>query len=196
MNNPRSIRMLLAALMTVASTSALAHPQAGAAAHFSLGFVHPFSGPDHILAMVAVGLWASQLGGSALWKVPLSFVAMMAVGGALGMAGVAVPLVELGTAGSVLVFGLLVTFGARLPVALGMALVGAFALFHGHAHGTEMPADAAGLGYGLGFILATALLHGAGVGVGLLAGRGMPARALRVAGAAVAVTGAVLLAGI
>lgn len=159
---------LLAAALAMAPAAALAHAGVGATAGFAHGFGHPISGLDHILAMVAVGLFAAQLGGRAWWAVPATFVAVLALGGILGVAGVPLPFVELAIALSVVTFGLVIVVGRPWPVGLAMALVGAFALFHGHAHGTEMPADASGLAYGLGFVVATGLLHACGFGLGLV----------------------------
>ncbi len=136
-----------------------AHTGVGSTIGFTHGFMHPLSGIDHMLAMVAVGLFAARLGGSALWLVPSAFVAMMAVGGFLGISGVELPFVEIGIAASVIVLGAAVALDFNLPTAAAMALVGFFALFHGHAHGAEMPETANGLTYGIGFMLATALLH-------------------------------------
>ena len=158
------------------------------------GVEHPFSGLDHILAMVAVGLWAAQLGGRALWLIPLTFVLTMAAGGVLGFMGVPLPMVELGIVGSVVVLGVLVALASRLPLAVSMTLVGLFALFHGYAHGAEMAAESSALWYGLGFMLATATLHALGIGIALAAGRGVPARLVRVGGAAIAASGMLLLA--
>jgi urease accessory protein len=143
--------------------------------------------------MVAVGLWAAQQGKRAVWAVPLAFVATMALGGALGMAGLALPYVEQGIAASVLVLGVLIAAAARLPLAAGMLLVAVFALFHGHAHGAEMPSTASGLAYGAGFVAATALLHACGVGLGLTLKKLERPAALRFAGAAVALCGVGLL---
>ncbi len=173
--------MRRAALILLAAFSGTvqAHPSGVA------GFVHPFMGLDHLLAMLAVGLWAAQLGGRWAWAVPLAFVSAMAGGGALGIAGMSLPLVEPAIAVSVLVLGLLIAARVRLR-ASGLALVGVFALFHGAAHGIEMPPQASRLVYSGGFILATALLHAAGAGLGLLP------RA-RLAGAPVALAGAWLL---
>jgi urease accessory protein len=134
---------------------------------FAQGLVHPFLGIDHVLAMIAVGLWAAHLGGRARWLVPASFVSVMALAGGLGIAGLALPYVETGIALSVVALGGLIFARARLPLALGMALVGGFALFHGLAHGLEAPV-AAGFGYGVGFVAATAVLHALGVGTGVL----------------------------
>lgn len=193
------LRLLsLAAALLVAATAAHAHPMVGNAAGFAPGFAHPLSGLDHVLVMVAVGLFATRLGGRALWLVPLSFIAMMVLGGVLGMAGVGLPFVEIGIGLSVVVIGLAVAFGFHLPTAVAMALVGLFAVFHGHAHGAEMPETASGLAYGAGFVLATALLHALGIGTGLGLGRTGAAvgpRALRTAGSAMALAGAAILAG-
>jgi urease accessory protein len=150
-------------LALVADTAA-AHP-GGASGGLAHGLAHPIGGLDHLLAMLAVGAFAYALGGRARWLVPAAFVVMMAVGGALGMAALGLPLVEVGIALSLVALGGLVAMGQRLPLATAMALVGVFAVFHGQAHGTEMPADAAGLTYGLGFVAATSLLHAAGLGL-------------------------------
>jgi urease accessory protein len=150
---------------------AFAHAGIGDAHGLTHGFMHPVGSLDHVLAMIAVGLLAVTLGGRALWLLPASFVAVMAVGGMLGVAGINVPFVETGIALSVVVFGLAVAFRTPLPVLAGMALVGFFAIFHGFAHGAEMPTDASGLAYAGGFMLATALLHGVGIAVGFGIGR-------------------------
>lgn len=178
-------------------TAALAHTGVGAAGGFAHGFWHPIGGLDHVLAMVAVGAVAARLGGRALWIVPIAFVAMMAVGGFAGVEGVALPFVETGIALSVVVLGLAVALGWKLPVAAASALAGLFAVFHGHAHGAEMPADASGLGYAAGFMLATASLHVAGIGLGLAIGR-VGARStlvLQAGGGAMALAGVALLGG-
>ena len=177
---------MLAAVLTLAPTAALAHTGAayvqglyahglyahGLSAHgFADGFAHPFGGLDHILAMVTVGILAWQLGGRAIWVVPASFVSLMAIGGALGITGEPLPWVELGIAASVIVLGTMVALGVRAPLAMLMAIVGLFAIFHGYAHGCEMPLDASGSTYAAGFVLATALLHVAGIALGFLIGR-------------------------
>ena len=151
-----------------------------------------------VLAMVAVGLFAAQLGGRALWLVPLSFVSVMSLGGILGMAGIGLPFVEIAIGLSVVVLGLAVACGIHLPTAAAMALVGLFAIFHGHAHGAEMPETASGLAYGAGFALATALLHATGIVIGLGTGRAGAAigrRALQTAGSAMALAGIAILTG-
>lgn len=191
---PFGRRLALAALACLLPSAAFAHTGAGAAGGFAHGFAHPIAGLDHILAMVTVGLFAFQLGGRALWLVPVTFVAIMAAGGVLGVAGIAVPMVELGIALSVVVLGALVAAGVKAPLAIAMALAGFFAIFHGHAHGAEMPEDASGLAYGIGFMAATALLHAAGIGLGSAVGRFGPVM-VRVAGALAGLLGLGILGG-
>lgn len=185
-------------ILLITAAAAEAHTGIGSTMGFAHGFGHPFSGLDHILAMVAVGLFAANLGGRALWLVPLSFVSMMAVGGALGVTGIDLPFVEIGIAASVIVLGLAVAMQWNLPVAGAMALVGFFALFHGHAHGAEMPTDASGLAYGVGFIVATTILHligiGFGLGIGLLA-KATSKRTMQAGGAVMSIAGAAMLTG-
>lgn len=193
-----AFRAITTATAILLPTAASAHTGVGAAVGFVHGFVHPVSGIDHVLAMVAVGIFAANLGGRALWAVPAAFVSVMALGGALGMAGVAVPFVEMGIAASVIVLGIAVALRLQWPVAAAMALVGAFAVFHGHAHGAEMPAAASGFDYAAGFLLATALLHTAGIGFGLgiaRFGRTHAPRAIQFGGAAMAIAGLGLLTG-
>ena len=157
------MRTLLALAFTLVSTAAFAHTRHGDASGILDGFMHPAGGLDHALAMVAVGVFAFVIGGRALYLVPLSFVAMMAAGFLLGVGGVDMPLVELGIALSSIVIGGAAALGRPMPAAGAMALVGVFAVFHGHAHGAEMPATASGFEYALGFIAATALLHAGGI---------------------------------
>lgn len=180
-------------------TAAFAHTGVGDTNGFAHGFMHPIGGLDHVLAMVAVGLLAARLGGKALWLVPLSFVTMMILGGIAGASGVNLPFVELGIMGSILVLGFVIALGRELPTTLAMALVGFFGIFHGHAHGTEMPVDALGFAYGAGFVAATSLLHAAGLALGLgldrLAGV-WSSKATRIAGGAVAAAGAGIMAGV
>lgn len=161
------MRALLASLFVLLPTAAFAHTGHADTAGLLHGFVHPMGGLDHVLAMVAVGVFAFVLGGRALWLVPASFVAMMAAGFALGLGQVEVPFVELGIALSSVVIGGAAALGRPMPVAAASALVGVFAVFHGQAHGAEMPANALGLEYAFGFMLATALLHLAGIGAAL-----------------------------
>jgi len=172
-----------------------AHVGAGNTSGFSHGFWHPLGGLDHLCAMIAVGLWAAQMGGRSLWAVPLTFVAVMALGGALGMAGVQIPFAEQGIVISVLTLGVLIAASARLALAPSIILVGLFAVFHGYAHGAEMPATASGLEYGIGFVLATALIHLCGIGIGIGIQRLASAVFVRFAGAAIALCGAYLWFG-
>ncbi len=157
-------RLLAAAAIAAIATPAFAH--SGGAFHvhgLAQGFLHPFGGIDHVLAMAAVGLWAGVAGGRALWAWPAAFVAAMTAAAGLGMAGLALPFGELGIIFSVVALPVLVVLGRRVPLSLGAAVCALFAVFHGWAHGAEMPADAAGLAYGMGFIAATTLLHAAGM---------------------------------
>ncbi len=152
-------------------TAAFAHTGLGHVHGFVQGFVHPLGGLDHALAMVMVGIFAWQLGGRAVWLVPATFILVLAAGGGLGFAGGALPFVEIGIAGSVVALGAMVALRVNAPVALAAAIAGVFAIFHGFAHGSEMPAAADGLTYAAGFLLATALLLAGGVAIGFLAGR-------------------------
>jgi len=187
-------RLLWIVALLAMTVAAQAHTGIGGTSGFDHGFVHPFAGLDHVLAMVAVGLFAAQLGRLALWQVPLSFLALMAIGGAIGMAGVDLPFAELGIAVSVIVLGIAVAMNRHVPTAAAMALAAAFAVFHGYAHGAEMPIAAAGVIYGLGFLAATAILHGCGIGIGLLLRD--KAQLLRYGGGAIAAIGLVILAGL
>lgn len=154
----------LALLALTYAGSALAHP--GHAEGAMAGLMHPLTGIDHILAMLAVGLWGAQLGGRAQWLLPASFVAFLAAGGALGMSGAGLPLVEAGIVTSVLLLGLLIGFAVKLKTLPAAMIVGGFAIFHGFAHGTEMPAMGNAWLYGAGFVAASAALHVAGLGLG------------------------------
>jgi urease accessory protein len=194
----RKLLTALTALLVLAPTAVFAHPGHGDAIGFATGLLHPMSGLDHILCMVAVGVFAFVLGGRALILVPLSFVGMMAVGFLLGANGVNLPFVELGIALSSIVIGAVAASGKSVPVWAAMSLVGAFALFHGHAHGTEMPANAGGIEYAAGFMVATALLHtlgiAASVGTAKLVGK-YGRTAAQLAGGAFALGGIGILAG-
>lgn len=174
---------------------ALAHTGPFGHAHGpTQGFLHPMSGLDHILAMVLVGLLAWQIGRRAMLLVPAAFLGLMAVGGALGMAGINLPFIEVGIALSVVVLGGTVAFGLRAPVAVAMGLTGLFAIFHGQAHGAEMPTAISGLEYATGFLAATALLHAAGLAVGFGMDR-IGTIAVRTAGALASLAGLALLVG-
>jgi urease accessory protein len=194
------MRVLVALLLFLCSaTAASAHTGIGDVAGLQHGFLHPIGGLDHVLTMVAVGLFAYGLGDRALWLVPSSFVAMMVVGGVLGITAVPVPFVELAIALSVVVIGGAVAYGRSVPLALAMAMVGFFAVFHGFAHGAEMPETATGLAYAVGFVLATALLHVCGIALGAalrVVDRDIGARIARFGGATVSLAGVAILAGI
>ena len=179
-------------------TAAFAHPALGDANGFVHGFVHPLSGLDHQLAMVMVGLLAYQLGGRALWLVPFTFVGVMALGGVLGVMGISIPFVETGIALSVIVLGAIVAFGVNASLAGAMGAVGLFAIFHGHAHGTEMPLDVAGAAYGVGFLLATAVLHALGIFIGFLIGmssKPLGDNVYRIVGTVASLAGVAILLG-
>ena len=185
--------MTLALTVTLlASEVALAHTGAEHAFSFAAGFKHPLTGLDHMLAMVAVGLWAGLVGGRALRVWPVAFVGVMILGGLLGFAGIAVPMIEAGILASVVILGLLVLAAARVPVTAGAALVAAFALLHGHAHGAELPSEAAAASYAAGFAIATAILHAIGLGVAHIASNASGRLAVRVAGGLVAAVGVAL----
>jgi urease accessory protein len=194
------VRLAGAALVALSPGAAFANTGVGATHGFIQGVLHPLTGIDHLLAMVMVGLLAWQLGGRARWLLPASFMGLMMVGGALGVAGIGLPFVELGIAFSVLALGLAVALRIDVPVTAAMAAVGLFALFHGHAHGAEMPETAGGLAYGAGFVGATALLHAGGLAAGALlsrfAGSRMGGVLLRLAGGGAAAAGALMLAGV
>lgn len=160
-------------------TLAYAHVGVGGTTGVLQGMAHPPGGIDHICAMVAVGLWASQAGGRSLWLVPLTFLTVMVAGGQLGMCGVALPFVEQGIAASVLTLGVFIAAAIRLPLVASVPLVGLFALCHGHAHGAEMPLSVSGVQFAIGFVLATTIFHMLGIGLGVAMqkqGRPMVAR--------------------
>ncbi|MCG8443014.1 MAG: HupE/UreJ family protein [Caulobacterales bacterium] len=192
------MRILLIALIAaaLAPSAALAHGGEGVAGGLLSGFKHPLLGPDHLVAMVAVGLWGAQLGRPLLIALPVAFPLMMAVGGLIGVADVPLPGVEIGIAASALLLGLVVALAFRAPVWLAVALVGVFAIFHGHAHGQELPAAVSPIAYGVGFVTATGLLHAAGIAIGLLtAWRTVGPALVRACGAVIALLGAYFLTG-
>jgi urease accessory protein len=192
-------KVLLALLFALTPSLARAHVGVGDPDGMAHGFLHPMSGIDHILAMVAVGLFAAHLGGRALWLVPLAFVAMMACGGVWGMAGIGLPYPEIGIGLSVVVLGIIVATRVNPPLAIAMALAGLFAVFHGYAHGAEMPETVSGFAYGLGFVLATALLHATGIGLGISigkAGERYSRLVAQIAGGAMAIAGGAILGGL
>lgn len=179
--------LLALALVAVSGTAAFAHPGHGAG--FAGGFTHPFTGLDHMLAMIAVGLWASQLERPAMWTLPVVFPAMMALGAALGMGGVMMPWVETGILISVVVLGAAVALRLQVPLTFGAVLVAAFAVLHGYAHGAELASGGSAWLYGIGFVLATLILHAVGIAIGVLSQRPLM---LRTAGGAIAAAGLLL----
>jgi urease accessory protein len=168
---------------------AFAHTEKGAAAGFVAGFQHPLSGWDHILAMVAVGLWGAQLGPPAIWILPVTFPMMMAFGGFLGLVGVPLPGVDVGIAFSAIVLGLAVTLEWKARPTVAMAIVAIFAVFHGYAHGSELAPGTSALAYSLGFVVATGCLHGVGIALGLAQRWPAGRQLVRAAGAFVLVAG-------
>lgn len=186
---------LFAAVMLL-STSAFAHTTSGQAQGFITGFLHPLSGLDHVLAMVAVGIWGAQLKRPAIWVLPVAFPLVMSIGGVLGVRGVPLPGVEIGVAASAAVLGIAILLELRPPLWGAGAIVATFAIFHGHAHGTELPKAASPLTYALGFVLATGTLHVCGILFGLLELWPAGSKLLRTAGAVIAATGVFLLVGL
>ena len=182
-----SLLPVAAALIT--SSPAFAHSENGAAIDFAGGFTHPIFGPDHVIAMVAVGLWGAFLGMPAIWLLPVVFPLVMAIAGALGVLGVPLPGVEIGIALSAIALGGMVAFAARPPLWIAAVLVGAFAIFHGHAHGTELPVGADAIAYSMGFVIATGMLHVSGIAFGALSRWPAGRVAVRTAGAVIAVIG-------
>lgn len=172
---------------------ALAHTEGGITGGFASGFTHPILGWDHVVAMVAVGLWGAFLGAPAIWLLPVVFPLVMAFGAALGVVGVSIPAVEIGIAGSAVVLGLLIVLAVRLPLWLAGVIVGVFAIFHGYAHGIELPEAANPFAYGVGFVTATGLLHLIGIAFGLLIRWPMGTYAVRAGGAVISAVGCVYL---
>jgi len=183
---------LLVVPLIVGASPALAHTGAELGGLAS-GLLHPITGLDHVVAMVAVGLWGGILRAPAIWLLPVAFPLVMALGGAAAIAGVPLPGVEAGIALSGVVLGLMVVLAARPPLWAAVALVGAFAVFHGHAHGVELPAGQNGLLYSMGFVVATGLLHGVGIAVSLVHRWPWGRTLLRTAGGGIALAGAIFL---
>ena len=190
---PRSRLHLLAALVLLLPTSAHAHVEQGQAAGLLSGLRHPWSGLDHVLAMIAVGIWGAQLGNPALWVLPVTFPLVMSVGAMLGLLGLPLPGVEIGIALSALLLGGMVVGESRPKLAVSGVLVGLLAVFHGHAHGAELPVGQSGMLYSMGFVIATGCLHGVGIAIGLIHRWTWGRLALRCAGAFIAVMGVFFL---
>lgn len=187
-SNRRAFRLALLLTFCLPGV-ACAHSETGTVGGFVSGFAHPLGGLDHIVAMVAVGLWGAFLGGRAMWTLPVVFPVVMALGGALGVVGVGLPGVETGIALSGVVLGIMVALAARPPLWVAAVLVGIFAVFHGHAHGTELPEAANALTFAIGFVIATGLLHLCGIAFGLLTKWPWGRVAIRVGGVAIAAVG-------
>ncbi len=171
------------------STPAAAHIISGTQGGFGSGFAHPLTGPDHFLAMFAVGLWGAQMGGRAVWTLPVTFPMIMVVGGVAGMAGITLPSVEIGIALSIFALGLAIALAWRPAEWVALALIAFFALCHGHAHGVELPLSADPADYAIGFVLATGMIHLSGIGVGLGLNKPMQGRLSRGLGALIGLSG-------
>jgi urease accessory protein len=182
-------------LLALACTPASAHT-GSMSGGFIGGFAHPLFGPDHLVAMVAVGLWGAFLGAPAIWLLPIVFPLVMALGGVMGILGVPLPGVETGIAVSAIVLGLMVATAAKPPLPIAAVLVGAFAIFHGHAHGAELPPGTDAVAYSIGFVVATGVLHLSGIAFGLLARWPAGRIAVRAAGGAIALAGVAFLSGL
>lgn len=172
---------------------AIAHEQVGVAGGFISGFTHPILGPDHMVAMIAVGLWGAQLGNPAIWVLPITFPLVMAFGGLLGVIGIPIPFVEIDIALSAIVLGAMVALYVRPALWIAALIVGTFAIFHGHAHGSELPEAANILAYSVGFVVATGLLHLLGIIIGLLIRWPVGERVIRACGVCIAVLGGFFL---
>lgn len=188
----KPLPLALLALL-VASGPAAAHTEAGVAGGLLSGFLHPLTGLDHLVAMIAVGLWGAQLGKPGIWVLPITFPAVMAIGGVLGVIGVTLPQAELVIALSAVVLGFAVAMALRVPFVAAAVVVGVFAIFHGYAHGRELPAAANPLAYGVGFVVATGMLHATGILIGTLTNWRTGAQAVRALGAAIAGLGGLFL---
>jgi len=194
LDNSSIIRLLTLIGALGFSSMAYAHTGEGAVGGFLSGLFHPILGPDHVIAMVAVGLWGAFLGVPAIWLLPVVFPLVMALGGIMGILGIPVPAVEIGIAVSAIALGALIAFAARPPIWVAAIIVGIFAIFHGHAHGTELPEAANPLAYSIGFVLATGLLHATGIAFGLLTKWPAGRIAVRSGGVIISILGCVFLA--
>lgn len=185
--------LALLAFSTAMASPAWAHVEKGAASGLVAGLHHPISGWDHILAMIAVGLWGAQLGAPAIWLLPVTFPMVMAFGGFLGLIGIPLPGIEIGIALSAIMLGLMVATEARPPLGVAAALVAIFAVFHGHAHGTELPENQSGMLYSIGFVIATGCLHAIGIAIGLIHRWPLGQKVVRAAGAGITLAGVYFL---
>lgn len=194
-----AIRIVCLTLLLVSTstiTPALAHTADGMAGGFLSGLTHPIFGWDHVVAMVAVGLWGAVLGSPAIWILPITFPLVMALGATLGVTGIPVSYIETGIALSGIVLGLMVTLMVRAPIAIAGLLVAVFAIFHGYAHGTELPEAANPFAYAIGFVIATGALHLVGILFGTLMGMAWGKWAIRAGGAIIALVGTAFLTGV
>jgi urease accessory protein len=188
-------RAMVAAVLLLPSLAVAHISQGDIAGGFLSGLMHPVLGPDHVIAMVAVGLWGAQLGQPAIWALPVTFPLVMAFGGLLGLLGIPLPAVEIGIAASAIVLGAMVMLAARPPLWVAAVLVGVFAIFHGYAHGVELPQSANALAYSLGFVVATGSLHALGIAIGAVNRWPAGSRGLRAGGGAIAAAGVYFLVG-
>jgi urease accessory protein len=195
-NHPANVAALVTVVLLAGSSVAGAHESTGVGGGFLTGFTHPLFGWDHMAAMVAVGLWGAFLGAPAIWQLPIVFPLVMAAGAVLAIAGVPLPAVEVGIAASAVVLGIMVASAARPPFWVAALIVGMFAIFHGHAHGTELPAAASIVAYAVGFVVGTGLLHLIGIFFGLTTRWSWGAPAVRTTGAVIALAGVAFLSGI
>lgn len=189
-------RLLIILVSLCLASPAMAHQTAGLVGGFSSGLMHPVLGLDHVIAMVAVGLWGAFLGRPAIWILPIVFPMVMAFGGAMGVIGIPIPSVETGIAVSAIVLGAMVALALRPPIWVAAVIVGAFAIFHGHAHGTELPDAASPLAFSLGFVIATGFLHLCGIAFGLLVRWPAGQVAVRAGGGLIAAGGVAFLSGV
>src|SRR5215472_4575394 len=187
--NSRLLPLLVAVLLAALPAPAFAHVTPGEIGGFAGGFTHPLTGPDHLLAMFAVGVWGAQMGGRSVWALPVAFPLVMTIGGIIGMAGVSLPYIEIGIALSILVLGLAIAFKWHPIEIVPLGLIAVFAICHGYAHGVELPSAADPAAYAVGFVLATGMIHVLGVGVGLLLNTPLEGRLSRALGAVIAVGG-------
>lgn len=194
-HHQRHVAATTVLLLVLAGMPASAHT-GSMTGGFIGGFAHPLFGPDHVVAMVAVGLWGAFLGAPAIWVLPIVFPLVMAAGGVIGILGVPLPGVETGIALSAIVLGMMVALAAKPPLPVAAVLVGAFAIFHGYAHGAELPPGTDAVAYSIGFVVATGLLHLTGIAFGQLARWPAGRMAVRVAGGAIALAGVAFLNGI
>jgi urease accessory protein len=191
----RAKSSLVGLLLLCCAVGASAHTGAESANGFIAGVLHPLTGFDHLLAMVAVGIWGATLGRPLIWALPVAFPMLMVVGGVLGITGVPLPFIESGVAVSVVVLGLAIAVAWRAPIAIAIAIVAVFGIFHGYAHGAELPSAASPAAYVAGFVLCTGALHLAGIAIGSLKGLPKGAQALRASGGLIALAGVWIFAG-